>query len=98
VSGVRDWQLADGLTWFIVDRSASDRDIRAAYKRLSKKYHPDINKAPNAEEQFVQIARGEHVAVAVNLTNFPEFWIFQPTKFCPMLQCVLTAISKPEQW
>ncbi len=81
-----------------MDRSASDRDIRAAYKRLSKKYHPDINKAPNAEEQFVEIARGEHVVVAVNLTDFIEFRIFQPTKSCPMLQCVLTTIFKPEQW
>jgi len=41
-----------------VHRSASDKDIRAAYKRLSKKWHPDKNKSPGAEEKFVEIARG----------------------------------------
>ncbi|KAJ3517939.1 hypothetical protein NLJ89_g187 [Agrocybe chaxingu] len=44
-----------------VHKSASERDIRAAYKRLSKKYHPDKNKAPDAEEQFVNIARAYEV-------------------------------------
>ena len=39
-------------------KSASDRDIRAAYKRLSKKWHPDKNKTPEAEGKFVDIARG----------------------------------------
>lgn len=39
-------------------KSASDRDIRAAYKRLSKKWHPDKNKTPEAEGKFVEIARG----------------------------------------
>jgi len=41
--------------------SASDRDIRAAYKRLSKKFHPDKNKASDAEERFVEIARAYEV-------------------------------------
>jgi DnaJ-related protein SCJ1 len=41
-----------------VHKSASERDIRAAYKRLSKKWHPDKNKTPEAEGKFVEIARG----------------------------------------
>ena len=41
-----------------VHKSASDKDIRAAYKRLSKKWHPDKNKDPSAEGKFVEIARG----------------------------------------
>ena len=48
--------------WLMVEstvhKSASDKDIRQAYKRLSKKYHPDKNKAPDAESKFVEIARG----------------------------------------
>ncbi|CAL1716723.1 unnamed protein product [Somion occarium] len=42
-------------------RSASDKDIRAAYKRLSRKYHPDRNKDEGAEEKFVDIARAYEV-------------------------------------
>lgn len=47
------------LAGYIVHNSASEKDIRAAYKRLSKKYHPDKNKDPGAEDRFVDIARGE---------------------------------------
>jgi hypothetical protein len=43
----------------LVDRSASEKDIRKAYKRLSRKYHPDKNQEPGAEEKFVDIAHGQ---------------------------------------
>ncbi|KZV72642.1 DnaJ-domain-containing protein [Peniophora sp. CONT] len=44
-----------------VHRSASDQDIRKAYKRLSRQYHPDKNKDPDAETRFVEIARAYEV-------------------------------------
>jgi len=44
-----------------VSRSASDTDIRKAYKRLSRKYHPDKNKEPDAEKKFVEIAHAYEV-------------------------------------
>jgi len=44
-----------------VHKSASDKDIRAAYKRLSKKWHPDKNKSPEAEGKFVDIARAYEI-------------------------------------
>jgi preprotein translocase subunit Sec63 len=43
-----------------VHPSASEKDIRHAYKRLSKKYHPDKNKDPDAEARFVDIAYGRY--------------------------------------
>jgi molecular chaperone DnaJ len=40
-----------------VEREATDADIRRAYKRLARKYHPDINPGDRvAEQQFRQIA------------------------------------------
>jgi DnaJ-class molecular chaperone with C-terminal Zn finger domain len=42
-----------------VHRSASEKDIRQAYKKLSRKFHPDKNKKPGAEDKFVEIAHGE---------------------------------------
>lgn len=37
-----------------IDRSASDSEIKKAYRKLSKKYHPDVN--PDGEEQFKEVA------------------------------------------
>ena len=35
-----------------VSKDASDKDIKMAFRRLAKKYHPDVNKEPGAEEKF----------------------------------------------
>ncbi|MBW1980043.1 MAG: DnaJ domain-containing protein [Deltaproteobacteria bacterium] len=38
-----------------VKRDASQDDIRRAYRKLARKYHPDVNKDRNAEEKFKQV-------------------------------------------
>ncbi|HAK40164.1 heat-shock protein DnaJ [Streptococcus infantarius subsp. infantarius] len=38
-----------------VSRDASQAEIKKAYRKMSKKYHPDINKEPGAEEKYKEI-------------------------------------------
>ena len=38
-----------------VERNASKEEIKKAYKRLAKKYHPDLNKESDAAEKFMEI-------------------------------------------
>ena len=38
-----------------VNKDASEADIKMAFRRLAKKYHPDVNKEPDAEEKFKEI-------------------------------------------
>jgi molecular chaperone DnaJ len=38
-----------------VGRNASDDEIKAAFRKLARKYHPDVNKEPDAEENFKEI-------------------------------------------
>jgi len=38
-----------------VDKNASDSDIKLAFRRLAKKYHPDVCKEADAEEKFKEV-------------------------------------------
>jgi curved DNA-binding protein len=39
-----------------LERTASDDEIKKAYRKLARKYHPDVSKDSKAEEQFKDVA------------------------------------------
>ena len=45
-----------------VDKKASQEDIKKAYRKLARQYHPDTNKDAGAEERFKQISEAYDVA------------------------------------
>jgi curved DNA-binding protein len=54
--GFRDYYETLG-----VDRGASEKDIRSAYRKLARQYHPDVNKDPGAEDRFKEVSEAYDV-------------------------------------
>lgn len=44
-----------------VERTATEDDIRKAYRRLARQYHPDVNKDPDAARRFNEITEAYEV-------------------------------------
>src|SRR5258706_7470835 len=44
-----------------VSRDATAPDIQRAYRKLARAYHPDVNKDPEAEERFKEVAEAYDV-------------------------------------
>lgn len=54
--GFRDYYDALG-----VPRDASAEDIRRAYRKLAREYHPDVNRDEGAEDRFKEVAEAHEV-------------------------------------
>ena len=52
-----------------VGRDASQEEIRKAYRKLARKYHPDVNKSPDAEEKFKEVKEAYEVLSDWNILD-----------------------------
>jgi len=44
-----------------IDRDASEAEIKTAYRRLARKYHPDVSKEADAEKKFKEVGEAYEV-------------------------------------
>ncbi|ACD20649.1 DnaJ C-terminal domain-containing protein [Paraburkholderia phytofirmans] len=44
-----------------VERNASQEDVKRSYRKLARKYHPDVSKLPDAEDQFKELGEAYDV-------------------------------------
>src|SRR6195256_3011090 len=70
-----------------VERGASDEELKKAYRKLAKKYHPDVSKEANAKERFQEVAEAyetlkdkEKRAAYDNLGRFNPGQDFRPSQ------------------
>src|SRR5512145_1273894 len=61
MAGIRDLYEILGVT-----RDASGEDIKRAYRRLAREYHPDVNADPAAEERFKEVAAAYEILSDAN--------------------------------
>jgi len=52
----KDYYAVLGIT-----KSATEDDVKKAYRKQALKYHPDKNKSPGAEDKFKEIAEAYEV-------------------------------------
>jgi curved DNA-binding protein len=70
-----------------VERSASQEEIQRAYRKLARKFHPDVNKDADAEETFKQINLAYEVLSdpkkRVRYDRFGDAWRQVPEDYDP---------------
>jgi len=62
-----------------VDHNASEKEIKQAYRRLARKYHPDVNPGDKAaEEKFKEISEAYEVLSdkdkRMKYDQFGQYW------------------------
>ena len=57
-----------------VSKGATDDEIKRAYRKLAKKYHPDLNKEPDAAEKFKEVNEAyEILSDPTKRQNYDQF-------------------------
>jgi hypothetical protein len=64
--------MIDHYSILSLDRDCTRDEIKSAYHRLAKQYHPDVNKSPGAPEKFRQISEAYEYLLKVRDGEMPD--------------------------
>lgn len=73
-----EWLSKDFYKVLGVSKDATDDEITKAYRKLARKYHPDLNKTKEAEEKFKDIS--EAYDVLSNKDNRQKYDAIRPVR------------------
>ena len=74
-----------------LEPDASTADIKRAYREMAKKYHPDINKEPDAHERFIEITEAYEIFLDQPLDHKDPFG----SKFSQRIYLSHKDVSRP---
>jgi len=57
-----------------VDKNATKEEIKSAFRKKARKYHPDVNKAPDAEEKFKALGKAYETLMDDNKRSVYDRW------------------------
>lgn len=56
-------QFKDYYATLGIDRTATRDEVKRAYRKLARKYHPDVSKEPDAEARFKEVAEAHEALI-----------------------------------
>ena len=56
-------EFKDYYATLAVERSATHDEIKRAYRKLARKFHPDVSKEPDAESRFKEVAEAHQALI-----------------------------------
>ena len=75
-----------------VSRGADEKEIKSAFRNKARKLHPDVNKAPDAQQQFQKIQLAYEVLSDPQKKSMYDRWGAMALPFlAPSLPCVRAA-------
>lgn len=69
-----------------IKRNASKSEIKSAYRKLIKKYHPDVNKSPGAEDHTKQIVWAYMKVSNIPKSEFDQQWASASGRYDPKVE------------